>query len=87
MLHFPLVLVNRLNKTESAVLKYCRFSLFLKFPFFRLFAPSNLNLKPKKLSQNMVSNITQYLCMHVYIVTFRTCNKYERFISGSILLR
>ena len=30
--------INRLNKTESAVFIYCRFSLFLKDPFFpRLF--------------------------------------------------
>ena len=34
MLHFPLVLINRLNKTESAVFLYCRLSLFLKDPFF-----------------------------------------------------
>ena len=27
--------INRLNKTESAVFIYCRFSLFLKDPFFR----------------------------------------------------
>ena len=31
MLHLPVVLMNRLNKT--AVLLYCRFSLFLKDPF------------------------------------------------------
>ena len=36
MLHFPLVLVNRLNKTESAVFLYCRISLFLKDPFFQI---------------------------------------------------
>ena len=36
-LHFPLVLVNRLNKTESVVFLYCRFSLFLMDPFSRLF--------------------------------------------------
>ena len=29
--------MNRLNKTESAVFLYCRFSLFLKDPFSRLF--------------------------------------------------
>ena len=29
-----LVLINRLNKTESAVFLYCRFSLFLKDLFF-----------------------------------------------------
>ena len=33
-----IVLINRLNKTESAVFLYCRFSLFLKDLFFsRLF--------------------------------------------------
>ena len=32
----PLVLMNRLNKTESAVFLYCRFSLFLKDPFFQI---------------------------------------------------
>ena len=30
-----LVLMNRLNKTESAVFLLCRFSLFLKDPFFQ----------------------------------------------------
>ena len=35
-LHFPLVLMNRLNKTESAVFLYSRFSLFLKDPFFQI---------------------------------------------------
>ena len=33
-MHFPLVLLNRLNKTESAVSLYCRLSLVLKDPFF-----------------------------------------------------
>ena len=36
LLHFPLVLMNRLNKTVSAVFLYCRFSLFLKDPFFQI---------------------------------------------------
>ena len=30
LLHFPLVFMNRLNKTKSAVFLYCRLSLFLK---------------------------------------------------------
>ena len=34
LLHFPLDLMNRLNKTESAVLLYCWFSIFLRDPFF-----------------------------------------------------
>ena len=33
-LHFPLVLMNRVNKNESVVFLYCRFSLFLRDPFF-----------------------------------------------------
>ena len=33
---FPLALMNRLNKTESVVLLYCRFSLFLKDTFFQI---------------------------------------------------
>ena len=33
-MHFPLVLMNRLNKTESVVFLYYRFSLFLKDPDF-----------------------------------------------------
>ena len=37
LLFFPSVLMNRLNKTESAVFLYCRFSLFLRDPFSRLF--------------------------------------------------
>ena len=36
MLYFPLILMNRLNKTESAVFLYCRFSLFMKDPFFQI---------------------------------------------------
>ena len=36
LLHFPFVLMKRLNKTESAVSLYCRFSLFLKDPFFQI---------------------------------------------------
>ena len=36
MLHFPLDFMNRLNKTESAVFLYCRFSLFLKESFFQI---------------------------------------------------
>ena len=36
ILHFPLVLMNRLNKTQSAVFLYCRFSVFLKDPFFQI---------------------------------------------------
>ena len=34
LLHFPFVLMNILNKTESAFFLNCRFSLFLKDPFF-----------------------------------------------------
>ena len=37
LLHFPMVLTNRLNKTKSAVFFYCRFSPFSKSdPFSRL---------------------------------------------------
>ena len=36
LLHFSCVLINRLNTTESAVFLYCRFSLFLKDPFFQI---------------------------------------------------
>ena len=35
MLHYPLFLMNSLNKTESAIFLYCRFFLFLRDPFFR----------------------------------------------------
>ena len=35
--HFPLVLMNGLNKAESSVFLYCRFSVFLKDWFSRLF--------------------------------------------------
>ena len=37
MLPFPLVVINRLNKTVPAVSIYCKFSLFLKDPFSGLF--------------------------------------------------
>ena len=36
LLHFPLALMNRLNKTKSAIFLDCRFSLFLKDPFFHI---------------------------------------------------
>ena len=41
MLHFPLILITNLNKTESAVFKFCRLSLFLKDRFSRLFENSD----------------------------------------------
>ena len=41
MLHFPLVLMNRLNKTEAAVFLYGRFSLFLKDPLFQIIYSCN----------------------------------------------
>ena len=40
LLYFLLVLMNRLNKTESAVFKYCSFSLLLKDPFFKMYLSS-----------------------------------------------
>ena len=40
MLHFPFILKNKVNKTESAVFKFCRFSLFLKDRFSGLFENS-----------------------------------------------
>ena len=46
--------MNSLNKTESAVFLYCMFSLFLKYPFSRLFNTRN------KLS-------TQKLLKHGYL--------------------
>ena len=36
LLHISLVLINRLNKTESAVSYNCWFSLFLNYPFFQI---------------------------------------------------
>ena len=36
LLHFVLVLINILNKTESAVFVYCTFSLLLEDPFFQI---------------------------------------------------
>ena len=36
LLHFLLVQMNRLNKAESSVILYCRFSLSLKDPFFQI---------------------------------------------------
>ena len=34
--------MNRLNKTESAVFLYCRFSVFLKDPFFQIILTFNI---------------------------------------------
>ena len=36
LLHFPIVLMNRLNKTESAVFLYCWFTLSPNDPFFQI---------------------------------------------------
>ena len=36
LLHFSLFLTKRLNKTESAVFLYCRFSVFLNDSFFKI---------------------------------------------------
>ena len=36
LLHFPLGLMNSINKTKSVVFLYCRSSLFLKDPFFQV---------------------------------------------------
>ena len=38
MLHLPNSLMNRLNKTESAVFQLCYFTVLPKDPFFRLFS-------------------------------------------------
>ena len=46
LLHFPLVLINRLNKTESAGFLYCRFSLFLKGQFFQIILGGNAREMP-----------------------------------------
>ena len=62
MLHFALVLMNRLNKTESAVFLYCRFSLFLKDPFF--------------LSQN-IKRSQQLLLCHVELVKLIPIHRYS----------
>ena len=35
-MHFPFVLINRLNRAKSAVFLYWRFSLFLKDPLFQI---------------------------------------------------
>ena len=44
LLHFTLVLMNRLNKTKSAVFLYCRFSLFLKTVCFQVsLSPNKFN--------------------------------------------
>ena len=38
MLHLSDSLMNRLNQTESVVFQFCRFTVFPKDPFFRLFS-------------------------------------------------
>ena len=38
MLHVPNFLMNRLNQTESVVFQLCRFAVFPKDSFFRLFS-------------------------------------------------
>ena len=51
MLHFPLVRMNGLNKTETAVSLYCRFSLFLKDPFFQISFRKKKPLKFRRIAK------------------------------------
>ena len=55
--------MNRLNKTESAVFLYCRFSLFLKDPFFQFIKRS------QQLSLCRVE-LVKFLPLHQYSVDF-----------------
>ena len=48
--------MNRLNKTDSAVSLYCRFSLFLKDPFFQVIHGS-----AEKSNLDQISHISYYL--------------------------
>ena len=51
--------MNRLNKTESAVFLYCKFSLFLKDPFFfiRLFVVLSLKASYSKLETSSYTQV------------------------------
>ena len=50
--------MNRLNKSESAVFLFCRFSLFLKDPFFfRLFGAHINNIIERKFSDYTVNPV------------------------------
>ena len=37
LLHFPLILMDRLNQTESAIFSFCWFTLFPENQFFSIF--------------------------------------------------
>ena len=75
MLHFPSVLMNRLNKAESAVFLYCRFSLFLKdktesavflYCRFSLFLknPFSRLFRGRKACARGVRNVAFSICSH-----------------------
>ena len=46
----PVVLINKLNTTDSAVFQMCRFSLFLKDPFFQVILGPSRDLVIRKYS-------------------------------------
>ena len=54
--------MNRLNKTKSAVFLYCRFSLFLKDPFFQIIQRS------QQLLFFFCVELVKLLPMHQYSV-------------------
>ena len=69
MLHFQLVFMNILTKTESAAfyMYYCRFSLFLKDPYFRLlrysmfqhFLDKSSNYNVHEISNDLFSDLIE----------------------------
>ena len=51
-MRFLLALMNRLDKTESAVFKYCRFSLFLKVPLVQIIGVMSNNQYQNKRAED-----------------------------------
>ena len=65
-MHFPLVPMNRLNQTKSAVFLYCRFSLFLKDLYFQIiycknYAESNYTLQDTTIKDPSMASMKQKL--------------------------
>ena len=56
--------MNRLNKTESAVFLYCRFSLFLRDPFFQIIYCNLFFL----LNLSQLNGLISYVCLMDLVV-------------------
>ena len=58
--------MKRLNKTESAVFLYCRFSLFLKDPFFKI-------ILGKRTSSHIIHGNVRFSLKIMFEIKLESC--------------